>query len=506
MSQLKKGALLSYITIFLTNIVGLLLTPFIIKSLGDAEYGLYTLIGAFVGYISVLDFGLNNTIVRFVAKYRAEKDKKGEENFLAITMGIYGVIAVIITLVGVLLYFNLDVIFSNSLTNDELGKAKIMFVILIFNLAITLPGGAFTAICSGYEHFVFPRTINIIRYLVRSLMVVGLLLFGGDAIGLVILDTIMNILVIIFNGFYVLKKLKVVFKLHYFEIPLVKEIFSYSVWIFVFALVGQFQWKAGQIVLGTLTNTTTVAIYAICIMLGTYYGAFSTAVSGVFLPRATKMTVNNATGEELTLMMIKIGRISFLVLLMILGGFILFGKQFILLWVGENYIEAWLIALIIMIAYTTPLVQAFANLILEAKSKFSFKAIVYITLISFGTLLGYFLVPIYGMKGMIVGTATGWLISQLIMNFYYQKVIKLSILLFFKKLLSSIIPSFIIIIIIGYFINKLPGTNWINLTVKIISFVVLYWLVMYNFGMQNNEREIIKKAISFIRKNNAKGK
>jgi len=500
LSQLKKGALLSYITIFLTNIIGLLLTPFIIKSLGDAEYGLYTLIGAFVGYISVLDFGLNNTIVRFVAKYRAEKDKKGEENFLAITMGIYGVISLIIVIVGVILYFNLDSIFSNSLTIEELSKAKVMFVILIFNLAITLPGGAFTAICSGYEHFVFPRTINIVRYLVRSLMVVGLLLLGGDAIGLVILDTVMNILVIILNSYYVLNKLKVVFKLHYFEIPLVKEIFSYSVWIFIFALVGQFQWKAGQIILGTLTNTTTVAIYAVGIMLGTYYGAFSTAISGVFLPRATKMAVDNVSGEELTTMMIKIGRISFLVLLMILGGFFLFGKQFILLWVGETYIEAWFIALIIMIAYTTPLVQAFGNLILVAKSKFSFKAIVYITLISLGTLTGALLVPTYGIKGMIMGTTVGWLISQVIMNFYYQKVIKLSILSFFKQLIDSILFSFIIIMIGGYFINKLPGTNWINLSIKAISFTILYWLIMYIFGMQNSEREILKNAIPFLKR------
>ena len=165
MSQLKKGALLSYTTIFLTNIIGLILTPFIIKSLGDAEYGLYALIGAFVGYISVLDFGLNNTIVRFVAKYRAKKDKKGEENFLAITMSIYGVISLTIVALGVVLYFNLDSIFSNSLTFEELDKAKIMFIILIFNLVITLPGGAFTAICTGYEHFVFPRTINIVRYI-----------------------------------------------------------------------------------------------------------------------------------------------------------------------------------------------------------------------------------------------------------------------------------------------------------------------------------------------------
>src|SRR5690606_33540080 len=162
MSQIKKGAALNYVTIFLTNVVGLLLTPFIIKKLGDAEFGLYTLIGAFVGYISVLDLGLTNTIVRFVAKYRAEKDKKGEENFLATTMIIYFIISIGVIIIGTVCYYNLESIFQDSLTAEQLDKAKIMFIILIFNLAITLPGGAFMGICSGYEQFVFPKAVNIV--------------------------------------------------------------------------------------------------------------------------------------------------------------------------------------------------------------------------------------------------------------------------------------------------------------------------------------------------------
>ena len=227
MNQLKAGVLLNYTTIMLTVIVGLILTPFIINRLGDAEYGLYILIGAFVGYLTLFDFGLNNTIIRFVAKYRIEKDKEGEENFLATVMSIYGIISVLIMGVGIILYFSLDSIFSDSLTVQELDKAKVMFVILLFNIAFTLPGGAFTAISSAYEHFVFSRVANIIKYIIRSILVVVLLLYGGDAIGLVILDTVMNLLIISVNVYYVFKVLKVKFKFHSFQLDFLKEIFSY---------------------------------------------------------------------------------------------------------------------------------------------------------------------------------------------------------------------------------------------------------------------------------------
>jgi O-antigen/teichoic acid export membrane protein len=491
MSQLKKGVILSYATIILTNVIGLALTPFIIRSLGNSEYGLYALIGAFVGYISVLDLGLNNTIVRYVAKFRAEEDQKGEESFLSTTMIIYGFISVIIGFIGIILYYNLESIFGSSLTLEELRKAKTMFLILIFNIAITLPGGAFTAICNGYEHFVFPRTINIVRYVIRSAAVVGLLLLGGDAIGLVLLDTLMNIIIIFVNGFYVFKKLGVRFKLHTYEFSLVKVIFSYSIWIFIFAIVQQFQWKGGQVLLGIKTDTVNVGIYAVGIVLGSYYSSFSGAISSVFLPKATQMVVKKSTKEELTLMMIKIGRLSLIVLLAILGAFILFGKQFVTLWVGDSYELSWIIAVTVMLAYTLPLIQNFANSLLEANKKFYFKAMVYLVFIVFGTFLGWFLIDSLGMVGMIYGIVAGWLLAVTIMNIYYHKILKLDIPQFFVGVFKRILPGFLIVLAVGLFIKEIPGSGWINFLIKSSLYIIVYCFIFFSVALNTFERSLV---------------
>lgn len=494
MNQLKIGAILSYVTILVINAIGLVLTPFMIQKLGNSEYGLFTLIGSLIAYISVLDFGLNNTIIRFVAKYKAEKNKKSEENFLAISFIIYFLLSAIVVIAGLMLYSNLETTFP-KLTLSELQKAKTMFLILIFNLTITLPGGAFSAICSAYEHFIFPRAVIIIKYIARSILVVVLLLNGKDVVSIVILDTFVNIFVIVVNAYYVFKKLNVTIKLHDFNTPLVKEIFSYSIWIFVFAIVGQFQWQAGQVILGVLSSTTAVAIYGVGIMLGTYYGAFSSAISGVFLPMATKMTVVNASNEDLTTMMIRIGRFSFIVLMFIFGGFFIFGKQFIILWVGTDYIDAWLIALVVMIGYTIPLLQSFANSILEARNKFSYKAIVYISLITLGTAFGAYLYQFYGSLGIVMGSTLGWIIAQIIMNFYYHNVIKINILRFFVELLKNVFPTFIIISISGYFLNYIPGSSWVNLLIKIIIYCFIFILLMFKFGLNKDEIQIFTSLI-----------
>lgn len=495
MSQLKKGALLSYVTIILTNLIGLLLTPFIVRSLGNSEYGLYALIGAFIGYISVLDLGLNNTIVRYVSKYRAENDKEGEEVFLGTTMLIYAFISFIVILIGFSLYYNLDVVFSKSLSLEQLEKAKVMFIILIFNLAISLPGGSFAAICNAYEHFVFPRTVNIIRYIFRSLLVVFILKLGADSIGLVLLDTVINIIIIGFNGYYVFYKLKVIFKFKRVNKTLLYEIFSYSVWIFIFALIGQFQWQGGQLIVGAQLNTVEVAIYAIGIMLGTYYGAFSAAISSVFLPRATQMIVNNSSTDALLEMLSRVGRFALLSLQLIFSGFIVFGKQFILLWLGEGYSKAYYIAIVIMIAYTIPLIQTFANSLLEAQKLFKFKAVMTLFFISLGTIIGYFTVNTFGIIAVIISICSCWMISQIIMNVYFYKILGLNMLLFFKNISKGFLVAFVLCLVLGFIINFIPGTGWLNLFLKIGLYFSTYVGVMYFIGINQEEKLILTSIV-----------
>ncbi len=499
MSQLKKGALLNYLSIFLNNLVGLALTPFILKSLGKDQYGIYLTIGALIGTMSLFDFGLNNTIIRFVAKYRAEKNRKEEENFLATVMLIYGVISILVVVTGLIFYDYFDLYFT-KMNQEQIKIAKAMFAILIFNLAIKLPGDAFTGICIAYEQFVFPKSINIFRYILRSTTVVCVLLMGGDAISIVVVDTIFNIVVISVTIFFVFKKLKIKFKLHFLQKSFIKEILKYSIWVFVFSLVGIFQWKAGHWVLGRTSTPDVLTIYGIGITLGTYYGAFSTAISGVFLPKATQMSVGNASGEELTDMMIKIGRLSFIVLMYILIAFGLYGQQFVSLWVGKTLgidgsYDAWLIALIIMIVYTLPLVQNFGNSILEAKNKLSFKAILYLSFMLLGTIYGAFLAKSYGAIGMILGSIIGWFIVQNVMNFYYHRVIKLNILRFFKELFHKTILGILVIAVLGYIINYIPGEGWFNFVIKGSIFTVSFILIMYHVGLLDYEKKLFLKPI-----------
>lgn len=490
-NQLKAGAVLAYISIILTIVIGIVITPYMLKKLGPSEYGLYTLIGGFVGYLTLLDFGINNAIIRFVAKHRAVKDRKAEEQFLGTSLIMYGFISLILILIGTILYLNIDKIFINSLTTQELRKAKIMFIILIFNLAITLPGNIFAAISTGYEKFVFPRLANIIKYLLRSIALISILYLGAGAIEIVILDTIMNLLLISTNAYYVLRILKVHIELKKIRFHSFKKIFQYAFWIFLFSVVQQFQWSFGQGILGIYTNTKIVAIYAIGVMLGTYYGSFARAVSGVFLPRATKMIVKKSSDTELTDMMIRIGRISFIIQLYILIAFIFFGKQFIKLWIGNEYIQSWKIAVLIMLSYTIYLVQNFGNTILEAKNMVKFKSLLFLISLIIGVSIGVFIIKKYGMMSFVICMTITWLVAQIIMNIYFSKVIHLEIIRFFKELFHKIIIGIILILIFAYIISLMPGENWSVFFLKSTLYSILFFIIFYKLGMNQYERKLL---------------
>lgn len=119
-------------------------------------------------------------------------------------------------------------------------------------------------------------------YVIRSLVVVVALLYGGKSIAIVAIDTILNLVIILVNMYYVFSVLKVKIKLKKFDKPLVKTIFNYSMWIFVFAMIGELFWKSGQMILGITISTEAVAIFAVAITLSGYFGAFAGAINSVF--------------------------------------------------------------------------------------------------------------------------------------------------------------------------------------------------------------------------------
>ena len=79
-SQYKTGAILSYSSVVFNTVAGLIYTPWMISCIGADDYDLYTLALSVVNFF-LLDFGLGDSVSRFLSKYYAEENYSAVAEF-----------------------------------------------------------------------------------------------------------------------------------------------------------------------------------------------------------------------------------------------------------------------------------------------------------------------------------------------------------------------------------------------------------------------------------------
>lgn len=500
-SQLKIGALLSYVVLALQNLVGLLYTPFMLRMMGKSEYGLYSIAASIVAYLTVLDLGFGNAIVRYTAKYRAEGKVEEQYKMFGMFFLIYCAIGLIALTAGGVLYLNAENIFDSAMTATEMNRTKIILVLMVANLAITFPFSLFGSIITAYEQFVFQKVIAIVRIILNTATMIVLLNYGYKAVAMVVVTTIFNILTLGSNYWYCKHYLKIRMKFGGFQWGFLKEVAIYSFWIFLNAIMDRIYWSTGQFVLGAFAGTAVVAVFAVAIQLEHMYMSFSTAISGVFLPKVTAMTVKDSDGKSISDLFIKTGRIQYCVMILVLTGFFLFGRQFIHIWAGEGYDEAYTIAMLFFVPLTVPLIQNLGVTILQARNQMKFRSLLYlvISLVSLGAQIP--LSKYYGGVGCACAIAGALVLGQIIvMNIYYQAKQKINIVGFWFEIVKMSIAPAVLTVACYYVLQQFALDSVVKLVLGIVAYLVVYLPIFYLFSMNTYERDLIVKPLKKILK------
>ena len=495
-SERKSGAVLSYVSIILSTLVQLLYTPLLIRMLGQSEYGLYSLVSSIIGYLTVLDLGFGNAIVVYTAKYRAQKKCDEEKKLHGMFFVVFCVIGLVAGLLGLGLFFLAPTIFGSTMTNAELEKMKIMLLILAFNLAITFPFSIYSSIINAYEKFTFQKLMSIFNTLMKPLLMIPLLFLGYKSITMSIVITVVNIIVLLSNYIYCKKKLDIKIKFYGFDKKLFKTIFGYSFFIFLGVVVDKVNWSVDQFILGAVSGTVDVSLYSVASNLNTLFINLSTAVSGVLLLKMSKMVANNASNDELTNEFIKVGRIQYLIVFLMASGLTLFGKEFIIAWVGKEFTTSYYIALILILPLCIPLIQNLGLSIMQAKNMHKFRAVLLAVVAIANIAISIPLAKLYGGVGSAIGTSLSLIVGNIIIiNIYYQKRVGINVIKFWKEIIKMSIPFVIPIIIILVIMKFITLHGYINLIVFGGIYTVIYSMICYFLVMNQYEKNIVNKVL-----------
>lgn len=499
--QRKLGVILRYINLILSNGIGLVLIPYMLRALGQEEFGLYQLVGSFIGYLTVLDFGMADTVIRYIAKYRAENDRKGEENFLATAYVIYLFIGAVVVLLGAIFYFSIPQLYSKSLTSHEIDQAQTMFVILILNLVLSLIGYPMSGVLMAYGQFVFPNLINVIKIILRSVTLFVVLALGGNAVAIVIVESIFNVAFFLSCTIFVLGTYHVRIKLYELQMANIREILFFSFFVFMEAIVNQIFWKMDQGIIGMFFDTAHVAVYAVGMQITMYYMSLTSSIAPIFLPLITQMEVQHASGSAFTDILIRTSRIQLTLLGIVLSGFILFGQTFIRLWAGPQYDDAYVVALIVMIPLTVPLVENLVlSSIMKAKRRHQFRAVLYLITAILNIPLTILLITQCGYIYAAASTAVMLFIGHiLIMNWFYHSRIGIDVPRFFRETARGILPGIMIAMVLGRFIHVMSGQSWAALVMKTTLYIAVYGAILWFMGFNTQEKVQVRSLLSAFR-------
>ncbi len=498
-SQLKIGIVLSYLNLIIGNIIPIFYTPIMLRMLGQSEYGLFSLATSATSYLSLMSLGIGSAVVRYLLKYRTKNDIIGERKTLGLFSCIFFVIAALTIIVGFTIAFNIHLIYGDSLSTIELSKIKLLTFIITINSAVTFALSVFNSVVFVHERFLFRQILNIIVTTIPAFLNLLLIYLGLGSFGLVLSSFIVSVSADVAVVLYCFKKIKI--KPIYRDMPfeLLKEIICFSLFLFIGQIANLLYGATDKIIIGSYLGTGATAIFNVGLTFRHIVESLSTTASSLLGPKTTSMVFANASKEEMTDYMIKVGRLQFLLIGLALGGFISFGRPFVDFYAGPEYHESYFIAVLLMIPMVIPLIQNVGINILTALNKHQFRSIINLVFAIINVFTTIWFVKLWGIIGAAFTTfLCSSIVSVLIMNWYYYKKIHLNIPLFFKRLLPLLsVPTILTIatLIIAKFVDF---SNLIYFFTGVIIYTFLY-IIMIQPLLTEYEKNLLNSFYKKVR-------
>lgn len=493
--QIRSGAILSYLSIALNIIAGLLYTPWMVREIGQSQYGLYTLANSVIT-LFLVDFGLGSATSRYVSKYHAEGNEEKVNNFLGVIYKLYLIIDAAIFTALLVFFFLLDNVYVN-LTPQELQQFRVVYIISaafsIFHFPFVTQNGILTA----YEKFIPLKLADIIyRVLLIGFTVIALLL-GYGLYALVSVHAIVGMLVVLYKFIILKRSVPAKANWRYSDKLLFKEIFSFSIWVTVSALAYRLIFGITPTILGITVGTAAIAVFGVVVTIEGYTYTITTAINGMFMPRISKayaveMYNEESAGAILNPLFLNVGRFQYGLNGLIVVGFAVVGRHFMNLWMGPSYADAYSGILLVIIPGLFFNSLQIANTALIVRKKVKLLAIVNVIIGVTNVILSFVLSYFIGMIGSCISIFVAYMLRAVIMNIITVKVLKFDLKKFavkcYLRMGISMIMSLLISWIISYYI---PDAGWITLLCEAVIVFIIYLIMICFIGITQSERQAL---------------
>ena len=484
--QIKLGALMSYLGIAINIISGLLYTPWMINSIGKENFGLYTLAMSVIT-LFVFDFGLSSAVTRYISKFLAEGKEEKAYNFMGLVSRMYVIIDIVLLLALTVLYFFLPEIYK-QLTAEEMHKFKIVYAMAAVYSVFSFPFIPLNGILSAYEKFFQLKLCDILHKIIIVVCMTVALLFGGGLFSLVCINVLSGVICVIAKLLCIYKFTGMKVKLKYFEKKEFKEIMSFSGWVTIVSLAQRCMLNLAPSILGVFSGSVSIALFGIAITLEGYTYTFANALNGMFLPKVSRLLVNDR--DKILPLMIKVGRIQIYIVGLVVFGFVCFGNEFIKLWMGEGYSQSYYCAVLLIFPSFIHLPQIIGSQLIYASNKVKYTAFVYSLMAIANLGLAAILAPEFGALGVAISICVSYIARTIGLDYIFWRKLDIDIFTFFRKSYAKLTPFLMFFVAISCALNLIQIQSWSFLVIKIFISIICYFLGLYLFAFNQSEKDL----------------
>lgn len=495
--QLTLGALLSYGAIFFNIVAGLLYTPWMIHTIGDDQYALYTLALSVIN-LFLVDFGIGSAVSKFLANYYARGQRDEARRFMGVVYRVFFLISAGIAVCLAAFYFCIDRVYV-KLTPGELEIFKHLYLIVAASSVLSFPCTAFNGALMASEQFIAVKACNLGQKVLSVALIVAFLLLGGGLYALVLVNVASTAVFNLIKYLCLRRREDARADFSSMDWSIAKQLFGFSVWVTVMSLAQRCIFSIMPSVIAATVSSAAVTVFSLASALEGYVYTFADAINGMFLPRVSRIFAGEQAKEQLQALMERVGRFHIYTLGLLFVGFLCIGRQFVFLWMGEGYENVYLCALLLIFPSLIESPQQVARTALLAADVVRQQALIYVGMAVINLLLSVVLLSAFGLPGAALSICIAYLFRTLTLNVLYKTKLSINVPRYFRTVYGRwfgvAVPTALAGLALAHWWHP---AGWLGLMEQAVAIGIVYAALTLAVGLRAGERQTL---LRFLREN-----
>jgi O-antigen/teichoic acid export membrane protein len=475
-------------------LVGFLLAPVIVRSLGDTGYGLWTLVLSMTGYFGLLDLGIRSSVGRFVTRYLALNDEQNVNRTASsafVLLGCGGLLALLVTLVVTIFLFD-----AFKVEPQHATAGRMALVITGLTMSCILPLGIFSAVLIALERFDVLSGVTVVGELTRATLVVWSLQHGYGLVTLALIALTMTLVqyaAIALFAKTLYRPLKI--GVRFVNWRACRDLFGFSIYRFMWMVANQLIFYSDAIIIGIFLGAAAITPFAIASSLINYGRNIVSLVTDTLYPVAARMDARNDAAGLQHLLVVGT-RMALLVTLPLCLGLLFLGRPFITLWMGPAYADSAVILMVLTIPQFGSMSQSASALVLAGMARH--RALAYFALAEAvaNVVLSIILVRKMGLIGVAWGTVIPHLINTtMVVPLYTLRVVKLEPGEYLRQAYLRPVLCALPLVALGYAWLSVEHTSWPRLGAQALAMCVAFGVASYFFCLDRAQRALVSSTV-----------